>query len=54
MTKPHESKAKRVSVSKAAVGLPCVLDIGGGIIFTVHPERLPRSAAVHAGDNPTV
>ena len=38
MTKPQDSKAKPASGSNAAVGRLYVLDIGGGIIFTVNPD----------------
>jgi len=46
MTEPQGSKAKTASGSKAAVGRLFVLDIGGGIIFTVHPDGSDRKDIV--------
>ena len=46
MTESQKSKAKPASGSKAAVGRLFVLDIGGGIIFTVNPDGSDRKNIV--------
>ena len=46
MTEPQDSKAKLASGSKAAVGRLYVLDIGGGIVFTVNPDGSDRKNIV--------